>query len=437
MTDDATESDSFSPLRFAFGDPVDGLRAETTPGGNAAPGESIWTQANLTSYRAASQGQIKVAVKTIDELFDANRPASIPDRDEQSAGFKKNDDQAAAFSSILKRLGDEQFSVRRQASIELASVIAENPVKSLAVLGSVLKECPDDPEVKRRIEVALSPYVSDFEKVAANVPDACRSLGQVFVRPDNPWLVDYDPSRSGDLRAVHDFVELFSSDESQQKLSGLRLVADGLGLKRITTRLDQLGDLAKFNRKAIDDFTEIVLPTATDDDLSCLSAFRNLKSVDLRQSGITDAGLRHLSGLDKLTWLQLTSTNITGAGLTGMKSLEYLSLDNTDVTDAGLQQIAKFENLQYLDLGNTAISDRSLEGIGRLKCLVNLFLEHTKVTDAGLKHLESMPALGQLELFGTRVTQEAKNRLAEKLDWLSIDRNERDLFWWSDLPPLY
>lgn len=440
MAGDVTESDSGSPLRSAFGDPADGFGAETAPGGYAAAIESVWNPANLASYRAASQAQMQVTLRTVVDLFDVHRPVSIDCQDKQLAGPRGDEQEAEKLSTIVRRLGDEQFSVRRQASSDLASIIAESPAEILKVLGSILKDRQIDPEAKKRIEVALSPYVSEFERVAADVPDACQRLGQVFVRPDKPWLVDYDPSRSNELRAVHDFVELFSSSESKQKLLELKTLADGLGLNRISYRLDKLDDLAKRNRGAIDDITEIVLPTATDDDLSFLGAFRNLGSIDLQQSGITDAGLRHLSGLDKVTRLCLTSTNITGAGLkylAGMKNLDRLSLDNTEVSDAGLLHIAKLESLQFLDLGNTAISDRGLASIGQLKGVFYLFLDHTKVTDAGLRHLEKAPVLGQLELYGTKVTQEAKDRLIEKLPGLAIDYNKRDAMWWSDELPLY
>jgi hypothetical protein len=440
MAGDSNESDSGKLLRPAFGDPVDDLRAESSLAGNAAASESVWIQATLTGFRAASQAQISEDWRTVAELFDAHRPVSIDDRNEQFDVSDEYDEKAAKASSILKRLGDDEFSVRRQASNDLASLIAEDPATNLPALGLLLKGCPDDPEVKVRIEAAISPYVSDFETVAADVPDACRRLHKVIFRPDNPWLTNCDPSRSKELKAVDDFVELFSSNENKRKLSGLRELADGLHLNRIATRLDDLDDLVELNRKSIDNFTGIILPTATDDDLSYLRAFPNLNSVNLQQSGITDAGLRHLSGLDKVTRLCLTSTNITGAGLKhliGMKSLDSLSLDNTDITDAGLEQIVRFENLQFLDLGNTAISDRSLSSIGQLKGLVNLFLEHTKVTDAGLRHLEKLPVLGQLELAGTKVTQLGKDRLAKELPGLAIDFNERDSLWWIDLPPLY
>ena len=53
-------------------------------------------------------------------------------------------------------------------------------------------------------------------------------------------------------------------------------------------------------------------------DLSKLDATR--KSLDLSNSDITDAGLKHLAGLTALEWLNLDGTGITDAGIKDLRA---------------------------------------------------------------------------------------------------------------------
>jgi len=106
--------------------------------------------------------------------------------------------------------------------------------------------------------------------------------------------------------------------------------------------------------------------TVRDADLMCLRQFPQLSSLDLNNTKITDAGLRHVSALTPdLSWLSLSHTAITDAGLEHLRGLIWLDtlwLIDTEITDAGLERLAEFK---YTDL-------------------CNLELTGTKVTDAGV-----------------------------------------------------
>jgi hypothetical protein len=117
--------------------------------------------------------------------------------------------------------------------------------------------------------------------------------------------------------------------------------------------------------------------------------------LDLRETKVTDAGLKDLAGLQSLQVLRLSFTPVTDAGLkelAGLKSLQVLSLHSTSVTDAGLKELAGFKSLQAMDLGGTKVTDEGLKELARLKSLDSLYLRDTKVTDAGVKELrQSLP----------------------------------------------
>ena len=69
-----------------------------------------------------------------------------------------------------------------------------------------------------------------------------------------------------------------------------------------------------------------------DSDLRVLRTFKNLTTLKLEETKITDAGLKDLGGLKSLKTLSLTSTHIRDAGL-------------THISDAGLKELKELNNL--------------------------------------------------------------------------------------------
>jgi hypothetical protein len=97
--------------------------------------------------------------------------------------------------------------------------------------------------------------------------------------------------------------------------------------------------------------------------------------------------------------LSFGSGGMTDEGLkelTGLKTLQYLFLYNTPVTDAGLKELAGLKSLRALSLSSTMVTDAGLKELSRLKSLQYLYLQHTQVTDAGVAELQK--ALPQLKV---------------------------------------
>ena len=72
--------------------------------------------------------------------------------------------------------------------------------------------------------------------------------------------------------------------------------------------------------------------------------FTEVVEVDLRDTDVTDAGLKHLKGLSNLAWLNLDRTRITDAGLEhleGLTNLVFLSLQSPEITDRPASNISK------------------------------------------------------------------------------------------------
>jgi hypothetical protein len=93
----------------------------------------------------------------------------------------------------------------------------------------------------------------------------------------------------------------------------------------------------------------VEVPYSVDDDeladlTTHLTAFPQLKSLQLKSAKITDAGLIHLQSLPQLRSLALEDAAITDAGVLHLQALAYLeelNLKGTQVTDRGIQDFQK------------------------------------------------------------------------------------------------
>jgi hypothetical protein len=98
----------------------------------------------------------------------------------------------------------------------------------------------------------------------------------------------------------------------------------------------------------------------TDESLGNLWGWKSCENWDLRNTEISDKGLRHLADATNVVALLLDDTPVTDSGLeyvTECANLHSLSLQSTQVTDAGLDNLKKCTNLRRLDLRDTQVTE--------------------------------------------------------------------------------
>ena len=173
---------------------------------------------------------------------------------------------------------------------------------------------------------------------------------------------------------------------------------------------EKLGD--KISQVTEDPDGMIVLIMAAgkteDSDLECLHRVKNLKTLGLIMTTVTDAGLVHLRGLRNLRRLFLAHSRITNAGLAHLKDLQKLrelTLFHTAITNDGLPHLQRLANLQSLNLSNTKVDDEGLPHLVGIQRLQSLDLGFTTVTDSGILALVELPALQELQVENTPVTE--------------------------------
>lgn len=204
-----------------------------------------------------------------------------------------------------------------------------------------------------------------------------------------------------------------SPPETRKKESGVSeekktAVIQGLNLRHYlsydsTSRIidEDVSEIQSFG-----DGLDLSNTEAIDSDLKQLrgKAFKDVKWLNLRGTGITDEGLQYLSSSPVKT-LVLEDTEIDGSGFSSLKGLplKYLTLEGTKITNESLAALQGLP-LEYLDLTGTAVSDEGLRNLIGLP-LQALKLYSTQITDAGLQFIP-MLNLKKVYLTGTQVTPE-------------------------------
>jgi Leucine-rich repeat (LRR) protein len=141
-----------------------------------------------------------------------------------------------------------------------------------------------------------------------------------------------------------------------------------------------------------------------------LGALKELESVILVDTRITDKSMETLSQLNKLREVTLAfSREVSDRGVSYLGKLTNLEkLVLTDVpklTGPGLLALQKTTKLRDLDLSWTSVTDEGVKGLVKHPALERLVLEDCPISDESLKLIEAMPKLRELVVYGTKVTK--------------------------------
>lgn len=153
----------------------------------------------------------------------------------------------------------------------------------------------------------------------------------------------------------------------------------------------------------------------SDADLALLKPFSGLRLLNLQHARITDASVEQIvAAHPSLESINIHDTKITPAclkHLAKLKSLRTLEIYNWNVTDDMIREMRAHNLLhvwrqaskwttarptspaevQQLHLDGTKVTPAGLKEISRIKSLRHLNVKDTRVTAAGLKHVAGLP----------------------------------------------
>lgn len=247
------------------------------------------------------------------------------------------------------------------------------------------------------------------EKLRAALPN-CKIH---FVAPKNQPPVILDPDRKG-----AEFV-ISAGGAVKIHLNGLdrdyMRIAD-LPKEKFTLKFVMLPD-KKFDEQGLKNLKDckniesihLQQTSVTDVGLENFINYKNLDYLNLSSTRITDEGLANFKDCHKLKGLYLSDTMITDVGLAYFKDcphLTHLEISRTKVTDAGLAHFQNCNNLKYLYLTDTSVTDKGLAYFKDCYQLLEISLVNLKISGKGLASFKNCNNLKLLQLSGCPITDE-------------------------------
>lgn len=147
--------------------------------------------------------------------------------------------------------------------------------------------------------------------------------------------------------------------------------------------------------------------TITDDELSAVRRFKNLRRLDLENTDITDSGLEKLGSLVKLESLNVRKTKSNGACLSvfaSCKNLKRLCIGNNDLNKKYLANCKAFNKLTWLEISQLHLRNNDLAFLSAFPELNTLYMaDNNWLDDGAVSHLKSLKHLKILRCEGTEI----------------------------------
>jgi hypothetical protein len=169
------------------------------------------------------------------------------------------------------------------------------------------------------------------------------------------------------------------------------LSADGIQILYSKSEPSE-ADLSPFHSLASTVRVCAVAGNITDAHLPIIREINQDLSLMLNNCPVSDSGMAILEGKQNVRWLELRQTKVTNEGLRHLRGmgLEALDLSTTHIGDAGLAALGEldFPELKTLALEHLNVTDEGIAHLAHFKSLEFLSIADTKVTKAGIKHLQ-------------------------------------------------
>lgn len=191
-----------------------------------------------------------------------------------------------------------------------------------------------------------------------------------------------------------------------------------------------------FETEATPNLTKLKLSDSykwTDRHLAHIAKLKNLGSLYLSNSAITDESIKYINALTKLTALEASGVRLSKSSIAQLKrlpNLNFLSLSNVPNLSGAFTSMARSKAPYYLVLCNCNLSDADVKVFSTLSGLHQLELkDNPRITNDGFLSLARLKHLAVLKVSGTAVTPEVIPKLK---DFTALEELIVDMGSWSD-----
>jgi tRNA A-37 threonylcarbamoyl transferase component Bud32/Leucine-rich repeat (LRR) protein len=152
---------------------------------------------------------------------------------------------------------------------------------------------------------------------------------------------------------------------------------------------------------------EMIQCQVSDNDMKIIATMHNLIELNLADNkALTDQGLQSIDNLPNLKSLNIKDTSVSDEGVAKLKVLPqliFLAVSGFDHPTA-LRKIDK-SKIVHLEMINCNVTNNDLKVIGAMSNLLELYLyDNGQITDQGLRSICNLAKLRTLEIEGTALT---------------------------------
>jgi hypothetical protein len=230
------------------------------------------------------------------------------------------------------------------------------------------------------------------------------------------WDTAVTDTGFGELLRAHALVEVsITSDTLSDAV--LRVLAQLPALRSLQIhRGPRIGDNGVRHLAGCVGLRELYLKetAVTDHGLKAICRLPEVWSLILDGTTVSDDGCASLAEMPRLSLLSLNRTRVAGHGLARLRDNEHFNayLEETPATDEGVIALAgRLSNVMRLSLNRTGVGDPAARALSRLPRLSDVRLSHTRLTDAGLSAFAGHPSLEAVYVRGCAVTRGAVKAL--------------------------
>lgn len=155
----------------------------------------------------------------------------------------------------------------------------------------------------------------------------------------------------------------------------------------------------------------------TDSGAVKLAVLKNLETVDLAGTSVSNKTAAAIAGLPRLLTVLLDDTDVTDAGLRQLsrsRSIIWLSLDKCKLSEAGLASLKNMPKLNRLSVSGCDVGDGFIDTLLTLNHLEVINLSDTKITDKGFMRLSGRKQFKIINIAGCNVSAEAEDKFKKE-----------------------
>jgi Leucine-rich repeat (LRR) protein len=165
------------------------------------------------------------------------------------------------------------------------------------------------------------------------------------------------------------------------------------------------------------------------EDLARMSSVK-IRSLDLSETFLNNAGLKIISSLDSLEILNISDNRFNDDGMLFIEKLNRLrklNIVGNKVTNNGIKHLIPLSSLEDIDAGCTYLGNDGIKTLSLIKSLKYIDVRACGFDDEALDSLQSMPNLMRINISNNNISEHGLKKFIQTISHRGIEVIAKDL----------